>query len=94
MFAFCLLAAMEFHASSSPYPYYFETGDAITLNCWLPDGYIFSLWTHPSGDFIMNTNGRFLVEFTSLTVDLTINNATRTDTGEYTCNARTKKKSY
>jgi len=91
MFVFCLLAVNGFRASGFRYPYYFKTGDAIILNCWVPDGYIFLNWTHPSGDFIINTNGRYLVEFKSLTVDLTINNATSTDTGEYTCNARKKK---
>ncbi len=86
-FCFFSSAFNEFRASSFPFPFYFKTGDEIVLNCWLPDGYVFSNWTRPSGNNVSTTTGRFLVIALAHTVSLTVMNADASDAGEYSCNA-------
>jgi len=78
-----------FKASSSFYSFYYPTGDDVVVTCWLPPNeYTFQYWTHPSGENISTTNGRYLImREQQYRVTLRVTNGSPSDSGSYTCHA-------
>lgn len=79
------LGAIEFSATSYPYPFYYATGETIMLNCFIPKNYQFIHWVDPMDNILPIHDERVSVEIYTIHVSLTIRNASKSDEGTYKC---------
>ncbi len=84
---FFVLGTTELRAYSFPFPYYYQSGDDIILDCRVPSNYMFQFWTLPSSENISTSSGRHHIMTAASTVTLSITNTNSSDNGTHVCNA-------
>ncbi len=82
-----VLGTTEFRAYTFPFPYYYQSGDDIILDCRVPSNYMFQFWTLPSSENISTSSGHHHIMTMASTVTLSITNTSSSDDGTYVCNA-------
>ncbi len=82
-----VLGTTDLRAYSFPFPYYYQSGDDIILDCRVPSNYMFQFWTLPSSENISTSSGQHHIMTVASTVTLSITNSSSSDDGTYACNA-------